>query len=392
MIVNLLQIIVFLMPAIGILAGLSLSVSVAVFFTLLTIKFHKSLKFYTTPVLSIFFVWCFLACFWSPNISYSLLLFTYVFLLSFLLMSIMHSLDDSKKEEIRNIVLKPLSIGLLTAIIIFMAEYLTLGFFSLQFKAIVQGKEGPFALYWLDRGCSFVSTISWVIIGYFLHKKRYLIVISFTVIMFFLLMNSDSFASFVGFSLALISFIILYLSNMRLGFLVRIAFASYIFIMPIASFYQNPHALSDGYSIPESSKHRLFIWNFVANKAVEKPVLGYGFASSRYVAESDDVVEYKEGAKWHLLPMHPHNNSLQSLLEMGVIGLLLFVVLVDNILKNIILKGKDLIAKVVSISCFINYFFVGMVSFGMWQIWWFSSAIFVALMINIFFCSSKTDS
>lgn len=391
MIVNLLQIIVFLMPAVGILAGLSLSVSVAVFFMLLTIKFHKSLKFYTTPALSVFLAWCFLSCFWSPNVLYSLFLFAYIMLLTFLLMSIIYSLDDNKKEEIRNIVLKPLFIGLFTAIVMFMAEYFTYGFFSLQFKAIVQGKEGPFALYWLDRGCSFLSTISWIIIGYFLHKRCYLMALSFTMIMLFLLMHSDSFASFVGFSLALISFVILYLSNMRLGFLVRIAFASYIFIMPIASFYQNPHILSDSYSIPESSKHRLFIWNFVANKAVEKPVLGYGFGASRYVAESDDVVEYKEGAKWHLLPLHPHNNSLQSLLEMGIIGLLLFVVLVDNILKNIMLKGKDLISKAASISCFINYFFVGMVSFGMWQIWWFSSAIFVALMINIFFFSSKAD-
>lgn len=391
MVTNLLKIIVFLMPVVGILAGLSLSVSVAFFFALIAIKYHKSLKFYTTSVLSVFLAWCFISCFWSPNVFSSLLLCAYISLLTFLLMSIMHSLDDSKKEEIRNIVSKPLSIGLFVAVIIFLAEYLSVGFFSLQFKSIVQGKEGPFALYWLDRGCSFVSTISWVIIGYFLQKRLYLLAVSFTLIMFFLLMQSDSFASFVGFLLAFISFVILYLSNMRLGFLVRIAFASYIFIMPIASFYQNPHILSDEYSIPESSKHRLFIWNFVANKAAEKPILGHGFASSKYLAGSDDVVEYKDGVKWHLLPLHPHNNSLQSLLEMGIIGLLLFVVLVDSILKNIMLKGNNLIAKTLSISCFINYFFVGMVSFGMWQMWWFSSAIFVALMINIFFLKSDRE-
>lgn len=387
MVVNLLKIIVFLMPVVAVLAGLSLSVSIGIFIALISIKFRKELTLYIYPAFAIFLAWCFVSCFWSPNITYSMLLFSYILLLSVLLSSLIHSLNSDQKSEIKSIIVKPLYIGVLVSLLIFLVEYLTEGFFSLRFKSIVQGKNEPFALYWLDRGCSFLSTISWVIIGYSLQRKYYLFTISFTVILFLLLMNSDSFASFVGFSLSIISFVILYLSKMRLGFLVRIAFATYILMMPIASFYQDPYGLSDSYSIPESSKHRLFIWNFTANKAIEKPIFGYGFASSRYVAERGDVVEYKEGAQWHLLPVHPHNNSLQSFLEMGIIGLILFVILVDNILKHITTYTNNILSRIISISCFINYFFVGMVSFGIWQIWWFSTAVFATLMIHIFFYS-----
>lgn len=385
MVINLLQTMIFLMPVIGILAGLSLSVSVTIFLLLLVIKFQKNLKFKTTSLVSIFLLWCFISCFWAPNILASIILFIYVAFLILFALSVSYSLEEKDKARLQEMIFKPLYIGIFVGILVFVAEYLSGGFFSLQFKSIVQGKDGPFALYWLDRGCSFVSVISWVVIGYLFQKKRYLIGIGLICAMFFLLMTSDSFASFVGFSLGIIGYVLMYFTKMRFGVLLRIAFASYIFIMPIVSFYQNPHFLSDEYSIPESSKHRLFIWNFVAKKTLDHPVVGHGFGSSRYVPGPDDVVEYKKGIFWSLLPLHPHNNSLQVLLETGLIGLFLFVFIVDKILKNIIIRCKDSVAGAVSISCFCNYFFIGMVSFGLWQIWWFNVGIFATIIVNIFF-------
>ena len=75
--------------------------------------------------------------------------------------------------------------------------------------------------------------------------------------------------------------------------------------------------------LPESSRHRVEIWNAVADLIVQKPLLGWGFDASRAIGVG--------------VPLHPHNASLQVLLELGAVGgviavanLWVFVTLLDR--------------------------------------------------------------
>lgn len=88
------------------------------------------------------------------------------------------------------------------------------------------------------------------------------------------------------------------------------------------------------------------------------------------------------GEKWHPLPLHPHNNILQITLELGIIGLILFLCLVYKYLKQINnIKSSNF--RAASYSCFINYYIIGMISYNIWQIWWISSGIWVLVLMKL---------
>ncbi len=319
-------------------------------------------------------LWCFISCFWAPDLVLSLkavggLLF---FIIAALYLS---SIDKSSFDELYHIAKKPLLYGLLCAIMLFFAEYYSHGVISTSFKSIVQQKSMLFELPWLDRGVVFASLLSWAVMHNLLKQRQIMLAISIYASVTFMLYLSDSLAGFVGFILASIAYLVLYLTRMRLGWLMRICFALYIIAMPIFAYKQDPLEISNKYSIPDSAKHRLFIWNFAAHKIADHPIIGYGFSSSKNMATENDIVHYGQ-YEWCLLPLHPHNNVLQILLETGLIGLMLFMLLVDNILKWTIRNNS-----VIAATCFINYFFIGTISFGIWQSWWIGvGALFVVLI------------
>jgi len=49
-------------------------------------------------------------------------------------------------------------------------------------------------------------------------------------------------------------------------------------------------------------------------------------------------------------------------------------------IKNISKKHKNY--ALVSYACFINYYVIGMISYSIWQSWWVSSGIWVAIMMK----------
>ena len=70
----------------------------------------------------------------------------------------------------------------------------------------------------------------------------------------------------------------------------------------------------------ESAGHRLLIWRFTGARIAERPWLGWGLDAARAVPGGD--VEARPGEKF--LPLHPHNAALQTWLELGVPGAMLF--------------------------------------------------------------------
>lgn len=375
------QFVLFLMPVVGILAGLSLSVTTGIFLLLLATCHRERLlerlaiQFKESFLIILMLIWCLVSCFWSPDIPASLRSYVGVALPVIITLYLM-SMGKEEREELTKLSMPPLFYGLLVAIILFFIEYYSSGFFSTTFRLLVQKKQEAFALPWLDRGVVFLSILAWIIIGHLITKGQKLAAFGIYVAVTYLLYLSDSLAGFVGFILAICAYAILRATKMRLGLLMRLCFAIYILAMPIISYKQNPLELSNNYPFPDSAKHRLFIWNFVAHKAADHPIIGNGFASSKFIATENDVIDYGQ-YKWCLLPLHPHNNVMQIFLETGVVGLLFFMLIVDKILKWTISNDSPLAA-----ACFINYFVVGMISFGIWQSWWVGVGLFTILMIK----------
>ena len=101
--------------------------------------------------------------------------------------------------------------------------------------------------------------------------------------------------------------------------------------------------------------HRLLIWSFTSEQIYEDFFLGKGIYSSRKIGETtkvnlkqftfdknaDGMIDDKEKTEligldyyYSAIPLHPHNNALQIWLELGLVGIFLYVVLIISLWKT----------------------------------------------------------
>jgi len=389
---------IFLIPSLGMLTGLSVATTVTIFLLMLFLQginrhcehllgawqshkagllrlLRQNLQFFLAMTIKtelLFAGWCLISCLFAIHPINSLATFTQVFIILFLGFAVSNSATFQNRLPLK----KALILGILAAILLFFIEYSSHGFLTRIFK-------NTFSLYMLDRGCAVLSITVWVAIIILLSSGKRRHALMLYILVLYLLSISDSLASFLGFSIGGITFILARFIKPIFFKLIAISLITGSLLFPIIAKQIEPQYLSEKYLTTQpSAAHRLFIWHFVANKITLKPIVGYGFASSKYIEVKDtEMIDYK-GEKWHPLPLHPHNNILQITLELGIIGLILFLSLVYKYLKQIgNIKSNNL--KAVSYACFINYYIIGMISYNIWQIWWISSGIWVLVLMKL---------
>ncbi|MGI4776243.1 MAG: O-antigen ligase family protein [Janthinobacterium lividum] len=329
-----------------------------------------------------FALWCLISCFWSQNIISSITIFSANAGLIFL-----YSITTSGLSTVR---IKYIDIGFVIgisiAIILFFVESSMGGIFHNNFKYYFQNNSlNKYSLYSLDRGCALLTISSWPLLEIFITKRKYYISCLLYLLILYILCLSDSLASLVGFVISGGVFLFIRVFSIKFSKYIRIFLILIFASFPLIAYNMNPSTISDRYSklLPDSAKHRLFIWNFVSKKIISKPILGYGFGSSKkYVAPQEEMINYN-GYYWSPLPLHPHNNVLQILFETGLIGFSLFLLSISKYLKK--LEQMIIVNPTIGgifYACFINYFVIGMISFSILQVWWVASAIWVMLMLK----------
>jgi O-antigen ligase len=142
-----------------------------------------------------------------------------------------------------------------------------------------------------------------------------------------------------------------------------------------------------------SGIHRLVIWRFGAERAAERPILGWGMDASRAIpGGKNDIstlvpaLHYPGGAE--SLPLHPHDAALQWQLELGLPGLLLGLAIIVWAIWHIgwrtpLEPSRRAGALALAAACLT----VGMLSFGVWQAWWLSTL----WLVTAFYIATGTD-
>ncbi len=383
------QALMILSPSICLLSGLFASSIVGVLYCMILYK-----RYYKVEFLALrnhkcevaLMLWVMISCIWSPDFfgsakQYLILMFFVISSYSIMQKSVIDDINLSA------VLYFPLLIGSLLALVIFGLEYVSEGYISIAFRNYFQNSIGHyFALHFLDRGCSFLTMISWPVL-YFLIKKRYFFFsFLYYVCLLYALSISDSFASYLALICGTVAFTsTLLLRKFALYALMCVVTLTAI-LFPIIAKVQSPLLLSSQYySLPDSGKHRLFIWKFTSLKILEKPILGWGFNSSRDIPVDDEVdLIYFQKYKWHPLPLHPHNCFLHIWLECGIVGLILFTVTLLKILYNsylVYLNQRNVVWLSIMTGCFINYLVIAMVSYGLWQIWWVATYTFTMMLV-----------
>ena len=230
-------------------------------------------------------------------------------------------------------------------------------------------------------------------------KKQYYIAPILFAITAYTLCNMENQSSAITIFLSLAVFAFVYLFGKRA--IKTIALGAIIACIAIPITFKNMDYAKMYENIPKipnsASETRLFIWHFVATKASEKPLLGWGFNASRDipVKESDFMQDGR-----HPLPLHPHNGLLQMWLELGLVGIILYACFLLSLLKRIgeiktntsncltkINGNLNSYNKNTDMALFSGlmaaYFTIGQTGFGIWQNWWLASGVIVLAMLKI---------
>ncbi len=118
--------------------------------------------------------------------------------------------------------------------------------------------------------------------------------------------------------------------------------------------------------LPYSGYHRLVIWEFTAKRISERPVLGWGFNTSRSIPGRDIRPDNINVA----LPLHPHNAALQWWLELGVMGAMLGAGLIGWLFVAIGRVHADTVEKAMYLGLVLTAITICSLGFGIWQSWW----------------------
>lgn len=144
-----------------------------------------------------------------------------------------------------------------------------------------------------------------------------------------------------------------------------------------------------------SALHRVYIWNFVAARIAEKPVLGWGLDAARRMPGGDArlVIRSCDAANRpaeiaidnQILPLHPHNGILQVWLELGGVGAALgfgaLVIVLGRCFAEPAWRARASQAAVT--GAIVAALSVSLISFGVWQEWFLAALGVVAAIAAV---------
>ena len=116
--------------------------------------------------------------------------------------------------------------------------------------------------------------------------------------------------------------------------------------------------------------HRQFIWGFSIKKFYHKPFFGYGQDTSNFIQGGQKVIGSEFTGDMTFIPSHPHNFLIELLLDIGLVGLVLFLILI--LLINIKIWRLNSSISLKFFLILFNAYFWGssLVNFSFWLGWW----------------------
>jgi exopolysaccharide production protein ExoQ len=252
------------------------------------------------------------------------------------------------------------------------------------------GSSGDFMLYTMNRGATFLALALWPLMAIWIRRGDGFIAVAQAILLVTVLSGLDSLSALTGIAAGVGALITVLLLGRYGVWAVLIGTIFIMLTLPVWTMrYQTPDidGLQESHALPETAIHRLYIWQFASEKAKEKPLIGWGFRAARVMPGGHD--EAAPGKA--LLPLHPHNQLLEIWLELGAVGVVLFLWGVWSLfLRSVVVpappegaEGKARPLMDVSnavdaalMAAFLTSFFaISMTAYSTWQPWWLATAL-----------------
>lgn len=410
--------VVAISPFLSLFAGLGLAacfVLAALFPTISSIiyrrgVFKQALKSNIYKVVLIFFLYSLISAAWavSPEQSFKLWYRMVLFFIGFIcLYEFVRQFNDGQRKTLSVTLL----IGFLVALVAANVEIISGGALSEFFRSF-KAKEYHFELTDLNRGATYLAIIFWCVFAQVVVYKRFLFAALLAFLTLLTIIRLESQSASMAFILSFLTFpLILVFGKKAIKSMMLLAIFAVISVAAVSYKMQPDIIFKNIPDIPNSaSEYRLYIWDFTAGLAMEKPIWGWGFNASRAIPISEG--EYVLNGR-HPLPLHPHNNVLQVWVELGCVGLFIFILFLlaqlqsiestthlqrsncrtgfKNDSKSLIIrKLMDNMPVSMTFGLFCTYFAIGETGYGIWQNWWVAGGLLSAVIINSNFSKNNT--
>jgi len=166
---------------------------------------------------------------------------------------------------------------------------------------------------------------------------------------------------------------------MRIGFAV-VLITGIIVAVPVAQVAQDILEKS-AHHVNGSFGQRTEIWKFTGKRILEKPILGWGFDSSRAIPNMGETSKYLPPSE-PIIPSHPHNWFLHIWLELGAVGAVLMTVLWLWLLHQT--SKLDRTLQPPALAIWSVAVVIGAFSIGIWQGWWLSALILAVIILQLY--------
>jgi len=134
--------------------------------------------------------------------------------------------------------------------------------------------------------------------------------------------------------------------------------------------------------MPNSFKARIIIWEYTAERALERPWIGIGARSTRDLRQPEDLAEKPEGfVLSRNTGIHAHNVFLQSWYELGLVGVILIAVASAMIALRISLLPLEVVPF--AGATFTTFLVTASVAWGMWQTWLICAVGLMAVYLRL---------
>ncbi len=291
--------------------------------------------------------------------------------------------DSAQKRQLRQAVVH----GGALAMLFLLWEISTLGSISVH----LQGDKS-FYLDRLNRGACVLALIAWpflAAVALMLNRPSWL-VRSVSVCLWAVglgtLKHLESQSAIMAYIAATLAFLFVYLLRGRCMMVCIAVVLLPLLAVPLIAPKLSPDTVMNRFiSLPESALHRLYIWRFTGDKALEKPLFGHGFDAARSIPGGREKVVHHGIVmeRWEKLPLHPHNSALQIWLELGWVGVLLYGLLVAGIVRGISASALTVMEKANFIAGAVAYLTMSMTAYGVWQEWWVAASFIAAAYLAV---------
>jgi O-antigen ligase len=231
----------------------------------------------------------------------------------------------------------------------------------------------------VNRGLCALVMLAWpVVLG--LHRLGYTRAGGAVVAVILLaVLGMDSLSATLALIASIIVFGAVYRWPIRMPHILAVAVPIFFITWPLMfaaidqPVFADPHVYN---ALPTTAQHRVEIWRFALGKVLAEPWWGWGFESSRAIPGGDVV--YQGERKY--IPLHPHNSVIQILLELGVVGLMLWTAALSMVLRRWRKVAMPVFHRATAGAAMTAYLSIGFTAFGAWQTWWIATGWLVAML------------